>query len=154
MKLAEALASRASMRNYIALLEKRMQENALAPVDGTPSENPHKLLEQAEALADQLRSIVRRINKTNSLVELEPGLTLDDALAICKSLNKQKSVYEKFAEAATVSYKSGFLDGDSTGIRAAVNVPDVRKRCNELSRKHRELDARIQAANWTTDLIE
>jgi hypothetical protein len=37
---------------------------------------------------------------------------------------------------------------------ATVDVPAVRRELDDLARQTRQLDVRIQAANWATDLIE
>ncbi len=39
-------------------------------------------------------------------------------------------------------------------ILPAVGVAPLRRRVNEVARKRRELDAAIQAANWTTELLK
>ena len=44
----------------------------------------------------------------------------------------------------------------STDIRVlpTVNVPELRKRCDILSKDLRETDIKIQELNWTTELTE
>jgi hypothetical protein len=37
---------------------------------------------------------------------------------------------------------------------ATVDVPAVRRELDDLARQTRQLDVRIQGANWATDLIE
>jgi len=37
---------------------------------------------------------------------------------------------------------------------ATVNVSALRKQLDEIARQRRELDTRVQEANWTIDLLE
>ena len=41
-------------------------------------------------------------------------------------------------------------------LRQLTDVPvgDLRREADDLARQHRELDVRLQAANWATELIE
>ena len=36
----------------------------------------------------------------------------------------------------------------------SLDVPELRRRADDLAREYRELDARVQALNWETELIE
>ena len=38
--------------------------------------------------------------------------------------------------------------------RSTVDVAEIQKRADELAVTHRELDARIQEANWRLELVE
>ncbi len=46
-----------------------------------PAESAVDLLAQARALTGDLESLIRRINRTNAASELEPGVTITDAIA-------------------------------------------------------------------------
>jgi hypothetical protein len=39
-------------------------------------------------------------------------------------------------------------------FRSTVDVATIQRRADELARDARELDVRIQAANWATELLE
>ena len=39
-------------------------------------------------------------------------------------------------------------------LLSTVNVTEIQKQIDILSRQYRELDTKIQAANWNTELIE
>ena len=37
---------------------------------------------------------------------------------------------------------------------STINVAEIQKRADELAKKYRDLDARIQELNWQTELVE
>ena len=39
-------------------------------------------------------------------------------------------------------------------FKSTVNVADLQKQADELAKAYRELDVRIQEANWRVDLLE
>ena len=36
--------------------------------------------------------------------------------------------------------------------RSSISVPEIQKRINEFSKLYREIDTKLQALNWNTDL--
>ena len=44
--------------------------------------------------------------------------------------------------------------GSQVKMLRSINVADIQKRLDDLSKTHRELDARIQAMNWAVNLVE
>ena len=81
MKLAEALILRADCQKRIQQLETRLINNAMVQERETPAEDPSQLKSELEDISEQLLLLVKRINRTNSLNQVDEGLTFSDALA-------------------------------------------------------------------------
>lgn len=151
MKLAEALILRADAQKRIAQLRDRLVNSARVQEGEQPPEDPANLIAELERLSNELLALVRRINATNARTKLEPGMTLADALAARDVLMLKRGVYQSLAEAASQSnYRYGRSE---VKYLSTVNVAEVQGQIDELSRRHRELDARVQAANWNVDLM-
>lgn len=152
MKLAEALVLRSDLQTRIRQLENRLSRNARVQEGDKPAEDPEKLIHEFEQSTVELEQLIRNINKTNTHVEIEPGVTLTDALAARDILETRASMYRSLADEATISqdrYSRSELRFVST-----VNIEDIQKKADGYSRMHRELDSKIQMTNWQADLLE
>lgn len=152
MKLAEALSLRADDQKRLEQLKQRLLRNAKVQEGESPAESPAVLLEEAERLAADLTRLIQRINATNVATPLGDGLSLADAIARRDVLRLQQSLYRDLAQAATITHDR--TTKSEVKFKSTVVVADMQKRADDLARQHRELDARIQAANWQTDLNE
>jgi len=152
MKLAEALILRADAQKRIAQLRDRLVNSAKVQEGEQPPEDPTALIAELEGTADDLLALMQKINATNARAELEPGLTLSAALATRDVLMLKRGVYRGLSDAASQSnYR---YSRSEVKYLSTVNVAEIQRRIDDLSKQHRELDARIQAANWNIDLIE
>ena len=152
MKLAEALILRADAQKRIEQLRERLQASAKVQEGEQPPENPQDLMAELERVSANLLDLIKRINKTNSISEFGPGVSLSDALADRDVLMLTRSVYSSLAQAASVAQSR--YSRSEIKYYSTVNVSEIQKRVDDLSRQHRELDAKIQAANWAIELIE
>jgi hypothetical protein len=78
--------------------------------------------------------------------------TLSDAIAERDVLRLRQALFRELASAATVTQSR--TTRSEVRFVSSVNVSEMQQRADDLAREHRELDARIQEANWRTDLIE
>jgi hypothetical protein len=152
MKLAEALILRADYQKRIEQLKARLLRSAKVQEGDEPPENPQELLAEVERVADALAALIQRINKTNARTEFSPGVTLTDALAVRDVLRSRREVYAALAQAAVVTQDR--YSKSEVRFRSTVHVAEVQKRADDLAMEHRELDARVQEANWSTELLE
>jgi hypothetical protein len=152
MKLAEALVLRADHQRRVLQLKQRLLQNAKVQEGDQPAENPQALIDELERVAADLTDLIQRINRTNSVTELEAGLTLSDALAVRDNLRTRHAVYRELAQAGIIQQTR--YSRSEVRFESTINVADVQKRADQLAREHRDLDTRIQAANWLTDLLE
>lgn len=154
MKIAEALTARADLQRRIEQLRARITANARYQEGEEPAEDAAALLGQAEADLAELRTLIRRINATNSRIDLGADGTMTDALAARDVLRLQHSLLADAAAAAS---------GTNSGMRqmrselrqiAALPVGELRAAADGVAQELRALDNRIQQANWTHDLEE
>jgi hypothetical protein len=150
MKLAEALILRADCQKRFAQLKARIVRSAMVQEGDAPPENPQELLAEAERVSNELEALIKRINKTNSLTVFEASRMLSDALAERDVLGLKRGVYNELASAASAMQSR--YSRSEVKFKSTVDVAEVQKRIDELSKAYRELDARIQEFNWQTEL--
>ena len=150
MKLAEALILRADCQKKFEQLKVRIIRSAKVQEGDEPAENPNELIMELEGVSTELSSLIKRINKTNSTTLLQEGLTISDALAERDVLALRREVYSGLAQAASVTQDR--YSRSEVKFKSTVNVTEMQKRADDLSKAYRELDSRIQEINWKTDL--
>lgn len=152
MKLAEALVLRADYQKRLEQLKFRLIRSAKVQEGDEPAENPARLLAELEEVANQLAEMIRRINRTNSVSTLRDGVTLSDALATRDVLLKRRGVYAELANAAAIVQER--YSRSEVKFKSTVSVSEIQSQVDGLSREYRELDSRLQEANWAIELIE
>ncbi len=150
MKLAEALIERADLQKRIEQLNSRLCTNARVQDGEAPAENPLRLLEELDDCSARLEELIYRINITNSSALIE-GQTITAWIAHRDCLTKKVSTMRDFLFNA--SQIGPRLAKTEIVIRPSVPVEEIQKRVDLLSRELRETDTKIQAANWTVELI-
>ena len=151
MKVAEALALRADLQRRIEQLKQRLVKNARVQEGDEPAEPPDQLQTEFERCAEELASMIRRINRTNATSRLGTG-TLADALAERDVLKIRLHTYRELAAAASTMQTR--TTRSEVKFVSTVSVAAVQRKADELAKELRELDTRIQEADWKTDLIE
>jgi hypothetical protein len=151
MKLAEALILRADCQKRFAQLKSRLLANAKVQEGDQAAEDPKTLTAELEGVAAQLADLIKRINKTNSIVPFAGYGTISDALADRDVLALRRAVYAELAQAAAFT-QDRFTRSEVKYVRN-IDVVEIQKRADELAKEYRELDARIQGFNWLTELI-
>jgi len=152
MKLAEALINRADAQKRINQLRERLTRSAKVQEDETPPEDPAELLDEMNRTVAELTRLVKQINRTNAVTELESGVTLIEALADRDTLALKRNVLTALIQAATVT-QSRFSRSEVKYF-STINVQEIQKQVDDLARQYRQLDSRIQEINWQTELIE
>jgi hypothetical protein len=152
MLLAEALSQRADINTRLAELKQRALRNARHQEGEAPAEDPMELLAEFERLAGDLEVRVLQINVTNLATEVEPGVTMTAALARRDALRARHRMLVELADSA-VQPRDRFT---RTELRyeSAVDVRALRQAADDVARRLRELDTRIQQVNWATELQE
>lgn len=150
MKLAEALILRADLQKRLLQLRERLELNARVQEGEQPAEDPAALLKELDALLAEQEDLIRRINLTNARTEAG-GELLTALLARRDCLTEKISILRSFLN--TASNISGRSSRMEIKIYSTVPVVALQKQADSLSKQLRELDVRIQSANWTTELI-
>lgn len=156
MKLAEALALRSSAVRRIESLRTRIIGNARYQEGEEPGEDASALLEQVDGELDSYESLLRRINRTNAATVLDGAGTLTDALARRDALRLRHHVLNTAADAAAGSNQSGYSRQLRSELKmlSALPVAALRAQADDVARDYRELDVRIQQANWEVELLD
>ena len=151
MKLAEALILRADLQKRIDQLRVRLNNNAKVQENDEPSEKPEELLNELDSNINQLKILIKQINKTNS-VTVSNGQTLADLIAERDTLTLKSNILRGFLNIA--GQKVNLYSTTEIKIMSTVDVPALQKELDLLSKKIREPDTELQQANWLTELIE
>jgi hypothetical protein len=151
MKLAEALILRADTQKRIEQLKQRLNANARVQQGEKPAEDPKKLMTELDALLRQLEALMKNINRTNSATEVQKSVTMSDALAMRDVLMMKRNAYAGLAQAASV--RQDRVSRSEVKFVSTVEVAKLQKSVDDLSKQYRELDAKIQALNWLTELL-
>jgi len=152
MKLAEALILRADHQTRLAQLKNRLKMVARVQEGDQPAEDPQALIAELERTAENLVALIQQINRTNSVTTLETGLTLSDALAVRDVMGQRHAFYRDLAQRATITQDR--YSRSEVKFQSTLDVAALQQQADQIAREYRELDTRIQSANWLTDLIE
>lgn len=151
MKLAEALSIRADLQRKLSQLDNRLLNNSKVQEGETPSENPIELLAELDDCTSKLEFYIQSINYTNSVTIID-GLSIADLIAKKDTLNKKAAIIRNFLNSASEVINR--YSNKEIKIHSTVDVAELQKSLDTLSKELRELNIKIQSANWTTDLIE
>jgi hypothetical protein len=151
MKVAEALAHRADLQRRLEQLKQRLVKNARVQEGDQPAEVPDELQTEFERCAGELISLIQRINRTNSSSRLGVG-TLADALAERDVLKIRQAAYRELAAAASTTQVR--TTRSEVKFVSTVSVAAIQRKADNLAKDLRELDTRIQEADWQTNLSE
>ena len=114
-----------------------------------PSEDPKELLAEFDGCIARLEELAARINLVNCRTVVE-GKSLTELLARRDSLTLKLRTYQNFlSEASQQTYRAMRTE---IRILSTVDVRRTQKTVDALAKELRELDNRIQAVNWTTEL--
>ncbi|PRY13508.1 DIP1984 family protein [Kineococcus rhizosphaerae] len=152
MKIAEALTERADAQRRVEQLRARVSANARHQEGDEPAEDAAALLVEAGHVLDRLGVLIARINRTNSTVDVGGGTTMTEALAARDVLRLRHGLLTSAADAAS-GHGMRQLRSELRQV-SALPVAGLRRQADEVARDLRELEGRIQQANWTHDLLE
>ena len=151
MKLAEALQERADINRKIEQLKSRLNNNVLVQEGEQPAEDPEKLKQELDAAISRLSYIISRINLTNSRVSVD-GQTLTELIAKKDALSLKISAYKDIVfTASQTAYRARNTE---IKIRSAITVTDWQSETDAMSKELRLLDNKLQAVNWSAELME
>ena len=151
MKLANALSQRSELQTRIRQLEDRLDNNAQVQEGEQPAEDPMELLKELDADYARLEELISAINRTNNDTKLEDGTTLSDLLARRDCLKGKLSILRGFLNSASALVRRHSVS--EIKIKSTVDVRQLQKQVDGLSKNLRELEETIQEKNWTTELM-
>ena len=170
-KLAEALAERKSLQDRLARLQARLVVNAKVQEGDQPAEVPAELLNEVERTLDSIKRLTIAINRTNSQTFMaDPGGAAHQSVSENGSRGDSQSIMEAIAERDRLQSQKHTLDTLSDAVRLdtrgygvtrneikwrpTLDVAALQSEIDRVAQTYRALDTQIQAANWSTELIE
>ena len=157
MKLAEALLLRADRNRTLEQLKQRIQVSARYQEGEDAPEDARELVTMTSTVLDELEGLIRNINRTNSGTVMADGRTVTDALAERDVLRLRYSVLKVSADAASGAQQQvGYMRATRSELKlmSDLDIRNLRQQASDVARRVRELDARVQEVNWTTELQE
>lgn len=150
MKLAEALLQRSEYQTKLENLQTRILANIKVQENEKPHEDPNALLAESFELDDKLCALIKQINRCNNATALDDGRTLAQALTDRDALLKKRNL---LAAVTTAASEQNFrVTRSEIKTTVTVDVGTLQKQIDDLSKQFRELDTKIQSANWLTEL--
>ena len=140
---------RADLQKRIAQLRERLANNVKVQEGYQPAENPNDLFKELEGSLKQLKDLIVSINRTNQETIWE-GKTLTEMIAEKDVLSMHLGTLRATLEAANV--RSDRFSRNEIKFVRTVDVNALQKKVDDLSKELRELDSRLQQANWMTDI--
>ncbi len=116
-----------------------------------PAEAPGELLAEAERIHGRLLELISTINRTNVGAAFDKEHTISDVIAERDVLAKRRDFLSDVAGSASPRWDRY----SKSEVRYVMTVPVGRLRADadQLAKRYRELDLRIQELNWRTELI-
>jgi len=152
MKIAEGLILRADYQKRLEQIRERLTRSAKVQEGEKPPENPSDLLKEMDDLIKRRTVLVQKINRTNSLAMVEDGKTITDLLAERNSISLKRSILESLVNATTIKHDR--YSKSEVKFFNTVNVAEIQKEIDKLSKEYREIDTKIQENNWKIELKE
>jgi len=150
MKLAEALLERKSLKQKIESLQSRLAESVMVQEGDKPVEDPQVLMAELNEATDALETLIKQINATNNVATLPDGVSVSEAIVSRDLLRLRRETLEQVAQ--STSMRQNRYMRTEVRFVPTIDSAELRKRIDALSKSWRELDAQIQAVNWTTEL--
>ena len=151
MKLAEALAERSDCQIRIEEMKKRLIRSARVQEGDRPAEDTTELLAETERTFVRMLELVSSINRTNSKTEFDNKRSISDAIAERDVVGKRRDFLAGIADAA--STRQDRYSKSEVRFVATVSVGKLQTEVDQLAKRYRELDTRLQELNWKTELI-
>ena len=151
MKLAEALVERSDCQIRIEEIKKRLIRSARVQEGEQAAEDTTKLLAEGERVFARLQELISSINRANSKTAFDNERTISDAIAERDVVGKRRDFLAGIADAAGT--RQDRYSRSEVRFVATVSVGRLQTEVDQLSKRYRELDTRLQELNWKTELI-
>ncbi|OGW46621.1 MAG: hypothetical protein A2Y66_08065 [Nitrospirae bacterium RBG_13_41_22] len=151
MKLAELLNERKAVKEEIKKIKQRLElSSKVQEGDKDPVESPEDLKLTLLLLYGKLKDLIVKINLTNSETMIE-GKSLMELIAERDKNIALATSLHSLAEEATP--KQERFSRKEIRFLPTVNVKELRKEADIYSKKAREIDSKIQSANWNIEVV-
>jgi hypothetical protein len=151
VKLAEALAERSDCQIRLSDLQKRLTRSARVQEGDTPAEDTSELMAEIDRTFDRQLYLVSAINRTNARTAFSEKLTISDAIAERDVVGKKRDLLKAVTDAASV--RQDRSTKSEVKFVASVSVAKLQSEIDQLAKRFREVDTRLQELNWRTELV-
>lgn len=151
MKLAEALAHRNDCQARFDDLRKRIVRNISVHQGDQPGEDAQGLLDEVDRLALRMMELVQTINRTIAATRFDADTTLADAIAERDVLGCKRDLLTAVADAASSPYPR--FGNAEVRMVAVIPAAKIQRQVDQLAKRYREIDNRIQELNWKTEVV-
>ena len=100
---------------------------------------------------NELTLLIQKVNKTNCMTIFSDSKTVADILAERDRIWDKRIILSHLIENAVIKHDR--YSHSEVTIISTIEVANVQKEVDKLAKEFRELDTKIQAMNWTTELI-
>lgn len=150
MKLAEALLLRRDLEAKLTALKQKILANALIQEGDTLETSMEDAMKEYKKTNEEFAQLVVKINKRNSTANLyDTDKLIVEALEERESLRRQYSLLNETIETANDIRRYG---RNEIRMVRTVDTKELTNQINDVSKKLRELDGKIQQTNWLVDL--
>lgn len=155
MLLAEALLERKGLKEHLESLEERLAANVQVQEGDTPVEAPEALLAQIDAAITDVERLIVAINRTNlaAILPGEEGWSLMEAIARRDMLTLRQGILQEAVDAAEIARRRTVMSRSEVRAVVTVDVAAMQQEVDALAKERRALDVRLQAANWSVQLM-
>lgn len=151
MKLAEALNRRSALIEKSQQLRYRLKDCIKIQEGDEPTEDAEQVIVELDQTLDELQKLIYRINLTNTRANID-GRSLTDLLAERDTLSiRTKTLNDCLKHLTEREERYGRME---VKYIRTVDAKDFRTIYDRSAARLRELDLKIQALGWSTDLIE
>ena len=151
MKLAEALAIRKDTQKRIEQLRSRLMNNVRVQEGDEPSEDPKELKGELDICLKELFGLIFKINETN-MNTLVDGRPLTELMAqrdvLTLRVTTLRDVFNKASESQDRYSRSEIK------MVTTIDIKELGREVDQWSKQLRDLNMKIQAANFSTELLE
>ena len=149
MKLAEMLNERKVVKEEIRKIKERLYLSAkVQEGDARPAESPEELKIKLIILFEKLQTLIVKINRTNIKTQIE-GKSLMELIA---ERDKNIAIAEALhGLAGNATPRPERFSRNEIRYVPTVDIQEIRKEADSYSQMAREMDNKIQAANWNSE---
>ena len=150
IKLAEALSERKDLQTRLEQLEERLKANVKVQEGDKPAEKPDELLAELDRCLTRLEFLIFHINITNTQTIVD-GESLTALIAKKDILTQRISIMRSALERSLTTNER--YSRSEIKFVTTIDTKKIRKEVDAYSQQLRLLELKIQATNYSTDLM-
>jgi hypothetical protein len=151
MKLSEGLIHVSDINKKITELKERLLISGKIQEGDVPTDDVTQIFTELHTLHEQLTVLTKQISKTNYSTKFDAVRSIQDALIEKEILGKEIAGL-KFA-IDNCQIKHDRYSQSEIKMITTFDIKKTRETNEELMKKRKELDLKIQQINWNTEVL-